>query len=126
MSKYVNPNVRSNQGDMSFEGFRKAFPELAEPALKAEREAGRKAGHAEGFSAGLAAGKAAAVKEIQAQKAKQPTPEELAKIEEALPLEERAKRRWLRDPELRGQYKLSGYAGYLATLKHEAKSARKR
>lgn len=110
--------------EMTFANFRRAFPELAEPALKAEREAGRKDGHAEGYSAGFAAGKAAAAKTAVHPKIQ--TPAELERIEAALPVAERASRRWARDPELRKQYRMSGYAGFLATLRHEARTVGKR
>jgi len=126
MSRYINPRVAQKDYEFTAANFKKAFPEIHEEIERAGYDAGKKDGHKAGYAEGLAAGKATAMKEIAAQKAKTPTPEELAKIEAALPLEEKAKRRWLRDPELREQYKMSGFSGFLATLKHEAKTAGKR
>lgn len=122
MSRYVNPKIQKRDDDMDFASFRRAFPELAEPALKAEREAGRKDGHAKGYSEGFAAGKAAAA---PSPKPLPPTAAELEKVEAALPVDERARCIWFRDPEIRAQYKVSGFAGFVATLRHEAKTARR-
>lgn len=113
-----------SSSEFTVESLKHAFPEIHEEIRRAGFDAGVAEGLRRGREEGRSAGRMEMIKEAEAKKPKVPTPEEKERIEAALPLEERAQKRWLRDPELRAQHRMGGYPGFLALLKHEERMGR--
>jgi|GEM_PF-3139168 len=99
--------------DLDSTSFRAAFPEIWQEIYDSGVAAGRAHERKE------AAAKKAEAEALKAKEPKPPTPEDLRIQEEKLPLDERAKRAWLRDASLRAEFRMGGFAAYLALLRQQ-------
>lgn len=116
MAKTIKTHHVDNRGnaiEISSTSFRAAFPEIWEEIYQSGVQAGRAQERKE------TAAKRAEAEAMQAKAPKPPTPEDLLIQEAKLPLEERAKREWLRNKDLQKEFRMSGFQGYLSILRQQ-------